>query len=109
MAGKWLSSGKKLTGSIVALGLVATGIILGAGPAAADDPVTFDSTGLPVAAEELDAAQLELIRETQSPEEIEAIISMASPDQWVQTYSDSETFETLGAVLLETPPSAGDV
>lgn len=107
MTRKLFTSGSKIASTLATIGLVASGIFLISSPASAGEPVAMNSRGLPVAGEELNASQFAAIAELQTPEEIEAIVAMAGPDQWVQTYTDSATFEKIGAVLLETPPAAG--
>lgn len=57
-----------------------------------------------VADEELNITELDMIAEQQTSEQIAEVISMASPDQWVQIYVDGDTFEYLAAVLLEDAP-----
>ena len=59
-----------------------------------------------VADEELNITELDMIAEQQTSEQIAEVISMASPDQWVQIYVDGDTFEYLAAVLLEDAPKA---
>ena len=95
---------KRMTGArawLAAVGLVSASVRpLASGPATAN----AGSVSLPTAPEMLETEQLAVLAEVQTPEEISEVVAEAGPEQWVQLYVDSDTFEYKAAVLLEKPP-----
>lgn len=94
---------KRMTGArawLAAVGLVSASVLLASGPATAN----AGSVSLPTAPEMLETEQLAVLAEVQTPEEISEVVAEAGPEQWVQLYVDSDTFEYKAAVLLEKPP-----